>query len=163
MSAVSLCPNCRAFLSESFCACGFVNVPVLITLEQYFKGPAPSAELQSNAENLLLKVNSLLQALNCQKVTVTSGYRSPEHNKAIGGAAASRHCLAQAIDLADNDRRLGDTLMLHQDLLKKRDMAMEALPYCVKLSGNKWVHLQSVLPASKRTVFIPYSGAIRLT
>jgi uncharacterized protein YcbK (DUF882 family) len=33
------------------------------------------------------------------KVIVTSGYRTPAHNKAIGGAENSQHCLGNAADI----------------------------------------------------------------
>ena len=31
-------------------------------------------------------------------ITITSGYRSPEHNKKVGGAKASKHVLGMAAD-----------------------------------------------------------------
>lgn len=135
-------------------------MPQLITLDSYFNGAPRTPELVANAANLLLKVNSLLQDLGISQAKQTSGYRTPAHNVQIGGARNSKHCLAQAVDLADNDRRIGDLLTNRQDLLVKRGMAMEDLRYCVRASGAKWVHLQDGLPASGHTIFIPYSGSI---
>lgn len=40
------------------------------------------------------------------KITVSSGYRSGELNKAIGGASGSQHCKGEALDL-DNDHKTG--------------------------------------------------------
>lgn len=37
-------------------------------------------------------------------ISVSSGYRSPELNKAIGGSKTSQHCKGEAIDI-DNDAR----------------------------------------------------------
>jgi len=158
---VGCCPNCRTINHRPECACGFVSVPELITLEQYFGGPPPSPELQASAKDLLLKTNSLLAELGIKNVTLTSGYRSPEHNKAIGGATNSNHCKARAVDVADPDHRIGRLIEANLGVLTRRGMAMENLSYCERLNGNKWCHLQSVLPASGKPVFVPYPGPIK--
>ena len=36
-------------------------------------------------------------------LTITSGYRSPEHNAEVGGASGSKHLLGQAADIAATD------------------------------------------------------------
>ena len=36
-------------------------------------------------------------------ITINSGYRSPEHNKAIGGAKNSQHVLGKAADIVVQD------------------------------------------------------------
>lgn len=41
----------------------------------------------------------LLRAEVGRPLTVVSGYRCPVHNKAVGGAPASKHLLGQAADL----------------------------------------------------------------
>ena len=143
--------------------CGYREVKPLITLEDY-RGSKPLDTLhEERAKDLLTKVNSLLQEIGITNVIVTSGYRSVAHNAAIGGAKSSKHCEAQAIDLADNDRAIGSRILANLGLLRVRGMALESLDYCVKASGNKWVHLQSVLPKSGNVVFIPYSGGPKIT
>lgn len=47
-------------------------------------------ELAKNLQVLRDKIN--------KPIVITSGYRSPAHNKAIGGAKASKHMLGQAAD-----------------------------------------------------------------
>lgn len=130
----------------------------MISIEDYFGLNAYNDELHRSADNLLLKVNSLLQELGIEKATMTSGYRSPEYNIRIGGAPNSKHCLAEAIDLADNDRVLGNRLKFNPVSLMNRGMAMENLEYCETKRGTKWVHLQVGLPKSGKTIFIPYAG-----
>jgi zinc D-Ala-D-Ala carboxypeptidase len=51
-------------------------------------------------ENLEALVENILQPVRDKfgPVVVTSGYRSPEVNKAIGGSATSDHCKGQAAD-----------------------------------------------------------------
>ncbi len=163
MSDVSLCPNCKALTWYGIvkCICGYIKVRQLITLIQY-RGATPlSDDLETNATDLLIKVNSLLQELGVSDVHVTSGYRTPEHNLKIGGALKSNHCKAQAIDLKDDDRAIGNRIMTNLKVLISRGLHMESLDYCVTSQGHKWIHLQSVAPQSKSTVFIPYSGAVR--
>lgn len=47
---------------------------------------------------LVQRLQALRDALG-RPITVTSGYRCPTHNKAIGGATQSRHMQGQAADL----------------------------------------------------------------
>jgi zinc D-Ala-D-Ala carboxypeptidase len=51
-------------------------------------------------ENLQALVDNVLQPVRDKfgPVVVTSGYRSPDVNKAIGGSATSDHCKGQAAD-----------------------------------------------------------------
>jgi zinc D-Ala-D-Ala carboxypeptidase len=52
------------------------------------------ANIQSLVDNILQPVRDALGV-----IIVTSCYRSPEVNKAIGGSSTSQHCLGQAADL----------------------------------------------------------------
>ena len=47
----------------------------------------------------LLAVLELVRQVFDKPVTITSGYRSPEHNKAVGGAPNSKHMLGIAADI----------------------------------------------------------------
>lgn len=56
----------------------------------------------AHAENLRALVATLLDPLRTQlsrKVHVTSGYRSPAVNEAVGGAEGSQHALGEAVDI----------------------------------------------------------------
>ena len=44
------------------------------------------------ASELIDKLEALYTALNCSKIIVTSGYRCPEHDKAVQRSAHKRHC-----------------------------------------------------------------------
>ncbi len=48
---------------------------------------------------LPIMLEKLRSALGNNKITITSGYRCPEHNKAIGGARRSQHLLGKAADI----------------------------------------------------------------
>jgi len=62
------------------------------------------------------KLSLLMERLQAQgvKVTrfwITSGFRTPSYNRSIGGAAYSRHCYGDAVDLVideNGDRRMDD-------------------------------------------------------
>ena len=54
--------------------------------------------IQDLAENL-----ELLRRFFNKPITINSGYRSPEHNKAVGGAKNSQHKLGQAADIVVKD------------------------------------------------------------
>jgi len=47
----------------------------------------------------LLAVLELVRQVTGKPVTITSGYRSPAHNKAVGGAPRSKHILGIAADI----------------------------------------------------------------
>jgi len=155
------CPDCKVLINNitSKCSCGYIKVVELITLDKYLGlVPPHDPTLLSNAKDLLLKVNSLLQEIGITDVVMTSGYRSPEYNTAIGGAANSKHTTCQAVDLSDNDRIIGMRLYTFQDGLISRGLYCEDLDYCIKKNGSKWVHIQSVAPKSGNRFFIPYAG-----
>ena len=49
-------------------------------------------------EGLLLKIESLFEKLKCQKYIVTSGYRTAEHDRAVGGNGVGQHTKGKAVD-----------------------------------------------------------------
>lgn len=55
-------------------------------------------ELLTNCTNEIKQVASGLES-KYGTIIITSGYRSPEYNKSIGGAKDSQHVLGKAIDI----------------------------------------------------------------
>ena len=51
------------------------------------------------ASELVDKLEALYTALNCSKIIVTSGYRCPEHDKAVGGTSSGQHTKGTAADV----------------------------------------------------------------
>ncbi len=51
------------------------------------------------ASKLVDKLEALYTALNCSKIIVTSGYRCPEHDKAVGGTSSGQHTKGTAADV----------------------------------------------------------------
>ena len=68
-------------------------------------------------------------------IGVNSGYRSPELNKAVGGAKNSQHLRGEAADITtgtkDNNRKLFD-------LIVASDIPFDQL---IDESGYKWLHI----------------------
>ena len=160
-----LCPSCKLIIHEPRCICGWTEVKPIITMDQLLNGhhlnPAYiheyDAEVKKNLNELLTKLNSLLQALNITNVKVTSGWRPQAYNLKIGGARRSRHIIGQAVDLSDRDGKIKAKIMANLHELKKRGMSMEDGRYT-----PTWCHLQFPPPRSGRTVFIPYAGPPRV-
>ena len=51
------------------------------------------------ASELVDKLEALYTALNCSKIIVTSGYRCPEHDKAVDGTSSGQHTKGTAADV----------------------------------------------------------------
>lgn len=106
--------------------------------------PPPAA--RANLERLMTYLDSVRQAYGAP-ITISSGYRSPALNKAVGGAPTSQHLRGEAADLVTDDltklgnviRRLGDFDQLIYEHIK----------------GRKWLHV-SIAPTSR-----PPRGEVR--
>lgn len=59
----------------------------------------PTIEVVSNLQQLCINVLEPLRAYFNTPITVSSGYRSPALNKAVGGSATSQHMTGEAADL----------------------------------------------------------------
>lgn len=78
----------------------------------------PTTEHRNNIEELVAKLLDPLReawAVKCANkqwgtpaLNVTSGYRGPALNKAVGGAATSAHCVGYAADLVPANGRLAE-------------------------------------------------------
>ena len=78
------------------------------TLEELINSPTAKAKKINNKpnkeviENLTNLAQNVLQPIRDKfgaQIIVTSGYRSKELNKAVGGSPTSQHCLGQAADI----------------------------------------------------------------
>jgi hypothetical protein len=113
--------------------------------------------LQADAKKLIARVSTLLSMAAINNVDVTSGWRPLAHNFAIGGAPNSKHLFAQAVDLSDPDKKIGEWCLTNIEALKDLGLYMESLAvsHAAANKMKRWVHLQSVQPKSGNIVFIP--------
>jgi hypothetical protein len=93
-------------------------------------------------ENLRLLCENVLQPLRDKygkSINITSGYRSPKLNKAIGGSSTSSHCFGQAADIQVDKK----------DYLKVWEI-LKTLPFDQIIwefgndSAPNWIHLSFV-------------------
>ena len=101
-------------------------------------------------------------------IFISSGYRSAELNKAIGGAASSQHCQGEAIDIDMDGRPGGITNKMVFDFIKE-NLNFDQLIWEFKTNANPdWVHVsyestgkqrKQILKAVRKggaTSYVPY-------
>lgn len=54
---------------------------------------------------LIIILEALYKELNCSKIIVNSGYRTSEHDKAVGGSGFGQHTLGRAADIVCYDKK----------------------------------------------------------
>jgi hypothetical protein len=62
------------------------------------KVPFTGTGLQGEKSDFLRKVSAAVESIGGTKIRVVSGYRSPAHNRAVGGASDSNHTYGRAMD-----------------------------------------------------------------
>lgn len=106
----------------------------------------PTKEAEANLTELINKVLDPLRRAYGNPITVTSGYRSPRLNAAVGGVKTSQHQKGQAADITagspEENKRLFD---LAQEL---------KLPFCQLIDEKRyrWVHISYDKNNAKRQV-----------
>jgi uncharacterized protein YcbK (DUF882 family) len=105
------------------------------------------AEQEKNLEELLIALNKLRKAYG-KPMIVSSGYRPPSVNKAVGGAKKSSHMSCQACDFKDSDGSLADWCLKNLDVLIDCGLYLESPAHTIG-----WVHVQT--RPTKNRVFIP--------
>ena len=95
----------------SVCVAGEILPGTPIRLSQHFLANEfrckHCRELRIDAQ-LIIKLEELRQAIGDQPIVVTSGYRCPVHNKAVGGVANSQHLQGKAADIYVNGMNCRD-------------------------------------------------------
>jgi len=104
--------------------------------------------------NGLEQVRSLLGGL---PILISSGYRSPELNRAVGGSRGSQHMLAQAVDftcpgfgsVADTIEKIMQSDIPYDQLIRE----------FATVPGRGWVHISfTMLPPRKQVLIIDQDG-----
>lgn len=95
----------------------------------------PSAEVEANLRTLVARVLDPLRQAWGRPITVTSGYRCPELNRAVGGVKNSHHLRGMAADITTGN--VVDNRRLFQLV---RDLG---LPFTQLIDEHNfaWVHV----------------------
>jgi zinc D-Ala-D-Ala carboxypeptidase len=152
------------------------NISTHITFKEATLSPTATRLGINNTPSVEALASMKLVAENCfeplrrwygKQIKINSFYRSPELNKAIGGASNSQHCLGEAIDI-DADK---DNLKLFKWLLNNVEFDMMIFEFGTRLEPD-WIHISytrkranrsSVLMAVKengKTVYKPFDYSI---
>lgn len=116
--------------------------------------PGLLPQLQATAE-MLQRIREHLQ----RPVIVTSGYRSAEVNRAVGGVTSSDHIRGQAADILvpshGTPSQVAKALAPHVQALGIGQLALEGV------KGKQWVHVSTRLPDKvvNRVITITDDGA----
>jgi zinc D-Ala-D-Ala carboxypeptidase len=90
-------------------------------------------------------------------IVVTSGYRSPSVNQAIGGKVTSQHCKGEAADITCP--AFGHPVNLMDAIVaSKIDYDQLILEYCDSVRGTGWVHISFTHHPRKQALIIDKSG-----
>lgn len=129
-----------------------MNLSPHFTLAEFVRSPtaarrgidnAPSPAIVAALTGLCVHVLEPLREDFAERpVSITSGYRSPALNRAIGGSATSRHCFGEAADFTIPGVRNLDVAQWIQ-----RTLPFDQLIYEFGEAG--WIHV-SWRPANRR-------------
>lgn len=98
---------------------------------------SPSKQVESNLNQLITNILDPLREAYGEPIIVSSGYRCPALNKAVGGASSSQHLLGQAADIhSKSNTREGNKKIF--DLIKSLKLPFDQL---INEYDYKWVHV----------------------
>ena len=101
----------------------------------------PDAEVVGHLETLVERLLDPLREAFGRPIIVTSGYRCPELNKAVGGSPTSAHLQGYAADLVPKDGNVQRFLEFTYWWLLREGKPYDQLIAETNSKGAKWVHL----------------------
>jgi len=96
----------------------------------------PNAAIVYNLQGVCLGLEIIRKALG-KSINVSSGYRSPEVNKGIGGAVTSQHTVGQAADINVSGMTAEELYLFIKELV---DTGQLKVDQCIQ-EFNAWVHV----------------------
>ena len=98
-------------------------------------------------ENMNTLVNKLLDPLREKvgAIRVNSGYRTPAHNKQIGGSPTSQHCKGEAADIFPLKKDIDDVFALIIREFKYDQVILER-----NNAGSRWIHISYKIEGNRQ-------------
>ena len=91
-------------------------------------------------------------------IRINSGYRTPEHNKEVGGSPTSQHCKGEAADIFPLKKDIDDVFALiirefkyDQVILEKNNAGARWIHISYKIEGNRQNAMTAVVINGKAT------------
>lgn len=125
------------------------SVEELTATQQRRLNNTPSPEVLGHLRQTAERMEQVRRLLGDNVITVTSGYRSPAVNKAVGGSKGSAHLTGRAVDFVC--QRFGDP----SDIC--RALAGSKLVFDQLIEEGRWVHI-SFDPRNRRQVLTMQTG-----
>lgn len=108
----------------------------------------PTPEIKANLERLVDKVLDGLREIYGKPITVNSGYRCPELNKAVGGSKTSDHMNGFAADLTGGSKQENEKIFniirdnfAWTQLINERDFSWVHVSYDINNLKNQILYL----------------------
>lgn len=108
---------------------------------------SPSKQVETNLNQLITNILDPLREAYGEPIIVSSGYRCPALNKAVGGATSSQHTLGQAADIHSKSNTKENNKKIF-DLIKSLKLPFDQL---INEYNYKWVHV-SYSPRNRRQI-----------
>jgi len=115
-------------------------------------------EILRNGQKTVSRTMELLSRIGyLGPLVITSGFRTVDQNKAIGGSPKSHHCFGLAIDLWDPEKLIGAGCLSNIEAMIEIGVWMEALTvtHASPTPEGRWVQWQVVPPKSGNRIFLP--------
>lgn len=129
----------------------YFTIKELCRTSQKHLDNTPTEEVKKNLQALIDNVLDKAREAYGKPVTVTSGYRSPAVNKAVGGVSNSQHQKGQAADISTGQGKEGNKKLF--EIIRSQgnfDQLINEYDY-------SWVHV-SFNPKGNRGEVLRYDG-----
>lgn len=120
---------------------------------------APGVAVKANLEALVDNVLDPLRSSWGHPIIVSSGYRCPELNKAIGGAVNSQHIKGQAADITTLSDSRDDNMRLLRLLLRSGIEFDQVIAEDIDAQGRpNWIHVSFNRAGNRRKLTTYING-----
>lgn len=94
-----------------------------------------------NARELVLRILQPLRDAWGSGIRITSGYRSPNLNRLVGGSVTSAHQSGNAADLWPANGRIEEFYRFTENWLTKNNIAFDQCIRERNAAGSRWLHI----------------------